>query len=274
MLTLLPSGLRTRVVERGEGHPLLLLHGFTGSADTWAELQDALAPELRTVALDLPGHGQADAPPPGYDLHRLAGDLAGLMAARGHARFGVLGYSMGGRVALHVALAAPGRLSCLVLLSCTPGIEDPGERAARLRDDEALAERIEREGIEAFVDHWEALPLFATLRRLPEAARARLRAQRLAQRPAGLAAALRAFGTGRQEPLWSRLGELHLPVLLMAGAEDARYAAIAGAMARRIPGAELLVLDGCGHAVHLERPDAVREAVRAFVQRHVTTLRR
>jgi 2-succinyl-6-hydroxy-2,4-cyclohexadiene-1-carboxylate synthase len=157
---------------------------------------------------------------------------------------------MGGRLCLHLAVVRPDLVRRLVLLSTTAGIEDPAERAARRAADDDLAASIERDGVDAFLARWLALPLFATLP--PDAAGADDRRRNTAS---GLASSLRLAGAGTQEPLWDRLGTLDMPVLVVAGALDAKYVAIAERLAGLVPHATLDVVDGAGHAVHLERPD-------------------
>jgi 2-succinyl-6-hydroxy-2,4-cyclohexadiene-1-carboxylate synthase len=172
---------------------------------------------------------------------------------------------MGGRTALQFALAHPDRLSALVLESTSPGITDPEERRQRITSDADLAARVERDGIRAFVDMWERLPLWDSQKSLPAAARARLRAERLAQRPEGLANSLRGAGAGVLPAVTDRLGEIAAPTLLVVGALDAKYVALGRMMSARIPGARLEVVPDAGHAVHLERPDAFAALVAGFL---------
>jgi 2-succinyl-6-hydroxy-2,4-cyclohexadiene-1-carboxylate synthase len=229
---------------RGRGSPLVLVHGFTQSSRTWGLVGDELARRYQVIALDAPGHGRSAL---------VAADLpagAGLMvAAAGPEPATWLGYSMGGRYALHVALARPAAVQRLVLVSATAGIEDPDERAARRRSDEALAARLESEGLETFLRWWLSQPLFATLP--PEAAALE---DRLDGSAVGLASSLRLAGTGTQEPLWAALPALEMPVLVVAGELDSKYVALAERMAETIPGADLAVISGAGHACHMERP--------------------
>src|SRR5205085_6721705 len=165
------------------------------------------------------------------------------------ARFELAGYSMGGRIALSLALEAPERVARLTLVGASPGIADAGERRTRRAADEALAERIEGEGIEAFAAHWSSLPLWSGQ---PTDVAASANAERLAQSPAGLAAALRGLGTGVMEPLWERLPQLAIPVVLIVGERDAKFRAIAERMADVLPHAEVHVVPEAGHAVQLE----------------------
>jgi 2-succinyl-6-hydroxy-2,4-cyclohexadiene-1-carboxylate synthase len=258
------DGLRLNVEEHGAGAPLLLLHGFTGSAETWSAF--ARHAPFRTLAVDLPGHGRSDSPRDAapYSIDRTVEHLLSLLALRGIERLFVLGYSMGGRIALHLALAAPERVTALCLESASPGIEDASRREARVASDAALADLIEREGVTAFVDRWEQTPLFASQKHLPSAVRAALREQRLRNSAIGLANSLRAAGAARQRPLWERLPELTMPVLLLAGALDTAYCEVMRRMAGSLPHANLVVVPEAGHAVHLEAPAAFNTAVLPF----------
>jgi 2-succinyl-6-hydroxy-2,4-cyclohexadiene-1-carboxylate synthase len=241
---------RLAVERRGSGPPLVLLHGFTLTGRCWGPHVDALArppgPDddpgahpYELVAVDSPGHGGSS--DVRADLWESA-DLA--VAAAGPGTY--LGYSMGARLALHCALAHPDRVERLVLISGTPGIEDDAEREARRRSDDALADRIEDIGVSAFLDEWLALPMFAGL-----GPRDQDRAERERNTAAGLASSLRQAGTGTQRPLWSRLGELTMPVLVLSGSLDAKFEAIAVRMADELPNARRISV-GCGHTVHRE----------------------
>jgi 2-succinyl-6-hydroxy-2,4-cyclohexadiene-1-carboxylate synthase len=175
-----------------------------------------------------------------------------------------LGYSMGGRFLLHLALAQPELVRTLVLVGSTPGIEDEAERAERRRGDHDWASLAANEGIDGFLERWLAGPLFRSLS--PEAAGREARRENTAT---GLAASLRLAGTGSQQPLWSRLPELRMPVLLVVGALDAKFLAIAERMQSAIgANASLVVIDGAGHACHLEAPDDFARAVDRFLERH------
>lgn len=261
------NGVELNVEVTGEGPALLLLHGFTGSAASWAPFLEAWQ-GFTLVAPDLLGHGASECPadPGRYAMGRCVEDLLALLDQLPVGRAAVVGYSMGGRAALHLALAAPDRLWALVLESASPGIEDSIERAARRESDEALAAAIERGGVEAFVARWESQPLFASQARLPPAVRDEMRSQRLRNSAQGLANSLRGMGTGVQEPGVQRLGELRVPVLLIAGALDEKYSALARRMAAALSCARVEIVPDAGHAVHLEQPEAFARAVRAFLQ--------
>lgn len=253
----------------GDGPPLLLLHGFTGSSATWARFLDRFARRRRVISPDLIGHGASDAPfdPLRYRMERCVEDLLAVLTALDAERADVLGYSMGGRVALHLAAAAPARVRSLVLESASSGLADLAERQNRIAADEALAERIERDGVEAFVDYWQRLPLFASQAALPAEVRARLREQRLRNTPIGLAASLRGMGAGQQEPLWQRLGALDMPALLIAGALDRKYCEIAASMSAAMPAAQMTIVPNAGHTVHLEQPQTFEQLVMEFLRR-------
>jgi 2-succinyl-6-hydroxy-2,4-cyclohexadiene-1-carboxylate synthase len=261
------NDIKLNVELEGSGRPLLLLHGFTGSAATWSPHTARFAPRFRTIASDLIGHGRSDSPrdPARYRMERCVADLLALLDALDVERASVLGYSMGGRVALHLAAAAPERVPTLVLESSSPGIADAAERRARVAADEALAESVERDGLAAFVEHWERLPLFASQAALPDVTRARLRAQRLQNDVRGLANSLRGMGAGRQEPLWEQLPTLDIPALLIAGELDAKYCAIVRRMAAALPAARTVIVPNAGHAVHLEQPHVFMENVLEFL---------
>lgn len=246
---------------------LVLLHGFTGSAANWHELFPQLAaPGRRLIALDMLGHGQSDAPsdPARYAMEHCQADILATLEALGvqPGEAILLGYSMGGRIALYTAFS--GFFRALILESASPGLAGPAEREQRRLSDNALAERIEREGVEAFIDTWEKLPLFASQNSLPLEARRRLRAQRLANRASGLANSLRGVGTGVQPALHERLHEFELPVLLLAGELDSKFCRIAREMAGQMPQARLEIVPGAGHTIHLEQPARFVASVDAF----------
>jgi 2-succinyl-6-hydroxy-2,4-cyclohexadiene-1-carboxylate synthase len=263
-----PAGVGWSVIERGSGRPLLLLHGFTGAARSWAGHLDALAVRHRVIAPDLPGHGQtpptADAA--GMTVERTADALAALLGRLAAVPADVVGYSMGARIALRLAIAHPGSVGRLVLESPSAGIADAGERAARRAADEALAERIVRDGIGSFVTGWERTPVFATHASMAPDVVARQRAIRLASNPDGLAASLRAAGQGAMEPLQDRLAEVAAPTLVIGGMLDTVGRARLELVARGIHGARLVLLEGVGHTPHLESPDAFRQLVLDFTE--------
>jgi 2-succinyl-6-hydroxy-2,4-cyclohexadiene-1-carboxylate synthase len=260
------DGLRWEVRVRGAGRPLLLLHGFTGRGTAWGAHATAFARAFRVVTVDLPGHGRTGTgPPERMTVERTADDLATILERVNAAPADVLGYSLGARVALRLAVAHPALVRRLVLESPSAGLATAEERAARRAADEALAARIERDGIDTFVAEWERQPVFASHASLPPARAARLRAMRLANGPRGLAASLRGAGQGAMEPLHDRLASVGAPTLVIAGALDDRGRPRAEQIARGIPGARLEIIDNAGHTPHEERPAAFRHLALDFL---------
>jgi 2-succinyl-6-hydroxy-2,4-cyclohexadiene-1-carboxylate synthase len=232
---------------------LVLLHGFTQTRQSWRRTVAALGGRYRALAPDLPGHGlAAERRPASFPA------CAAYVRALADGPCTLAGYSMGGRIALYIALELPGVVERLVLVGAGPGIADPAEREARRHADEALAERIEAIGVEAFAAEWAAQPLFAGQ---DERVAAAAHADRLRNPASGLAAALRGLGTGVMPPLWDRLPELAIPVTLLAGERDAKFRAIAERMAAAVPDCRVEIVAGAGHAPQLERPEAVAAAI-------------
>lgn len=235
---------------------MALVHGFTQTRRCWGPVAADLARDHELVLVDAPGHGLSSA---------VAVDLAtgGAMIAEVAGPATYVGYSMGGRFALHSALARPDVVERLVLIGATAGLESADERAARIADDERRAARIEEIGVDAFLDEWLALPLFAGLDDV-----AACRAERLDNSAAGLASSLRLAGTGTQAPTWHRLGELEMPVLVVAGALDTKFAGLGERLAESIgPNAELALIDDAGHTAHLEQPERFLAILRGWLRR-------
>jgi 2-succinyl-6-hydroxy-2,4-cyclohexadiene-1-carboxylate synthase len=229
---------------------LVLLHGFTQTRQSWRRTVQALEGRYRALVPDLPGHGQAALRTASFDA------VTAYLRALAPRRFTLVGYSMGGRIALNAAFTLhPQRL---ILLGASPGLADPKERDARKAADDALADRIEAIGVEEFAAEWGAQPLFAGQ---PERVKAAANADRLRNTPHGLAAALRGLGTGVMEPLWDRLPDLQTPVTLIVGERDEKFRAIAERMRERLPHADLVIVPGTGHAAQLESPELVARAI-------------
>ena len=233
---------------------VVLLHGFAGTRHGWDLVAGRLRPErYRPLALDLRGHGDARDVRP-IDFAACTADVA----AAAPERFVLCGYSLGGRVALHVALAHPERISRLVLVASTAGIEDPDLRAARRQADEELAADVEHATIAEFAERWTGQPLFAGTP--PEAARF-WRADLERNDPGALAAVLRGIGAGAMAPLWGRLGELRMPATIVAGERDERYTDLGRRLAAGLSGARLVIVPGAGHGLPREAPQAVADAI-------------
>jgi 2-succinyl-6-hydroxy-2,4-cyclohexadiene-1-carboxylate synthase len=230
---------------------VVLLHGFTHTGASWDPVVAALPERYRALAPDIRGHGSASEREP-VTLAAVLGDLAGVAPAS----FTLAGYSMGGRIALHAALAPAlvTRVERLALIGASPGLADAAERAERRAADERLADEVQGMTIEAFARRWAQTPVLAGQ---PPDVAAAVHADRLRNQPAGLAAALRGLGTGALPSLWNRLAEIRAPVTLIVGERDDKFRAIATEMAAALPDSHVAVVPGTGHAVHLEAPDRV-----------------
>jgi 2-succinyl-6-hydroxy-2,4-cyclohexadiene-1-carboxylate synthase len=248
----------------GQGSPLLLIHGFTGNREAWSHLRGLLGSRHRVLAPDLPGHGESPLDPD-TSFQGTVDQLLQLLDAEGLERVDVAGYSLGARVSLALCLRAPERVGRLILESGNPGLRRRRDRGERRREDSALAEVIERDGLEAFVRRWEALSLFDGLRSLPEDVRTRLRERRLSHRPDALAGSLRALSLGAQPSYWARLWTVRAPTLLLTGQRDEKFTGIARAMAAEMPLVWGHVFPGAGHAPHLESPEEWAREVTSFL---------
>lgn len=242
------------VLARPGSTRLVLVHGFTQNRQCWSPIAETLAHRFEVVTVDAPGHGQAA---------DMALDLADAGAHFGDALGPAVwvGYSMGGRLALHTAVTRPDAVTALVLVGASPGIADATERSARRRSDEQLADRIEDIGVAQFIDHWLSLPLFANLDATNDQ-----RNQRLSNTAGGLASSLRLAGTGAQEPLWDQLGSITCPVLLVTGGNDTKFTDLARTMEPLFGGrCDVVQVPGAGHSVHLEQPDVFADIVGNWV---------
>lgn len=239
----------------GSGPRVVLVHGFTQTSASWRAVADDLARDHQVVLVDAPGHGgSADL---ALDLRAGAGALADVGGPGTY-----VGYSMGGRLALRCALDHPEVVERLVVIGATAGIDADAARAERRRSDEDLARQIEADGVPAFLEHWLALPLFAGLPTDPVE-----RAARATNTAAGLASSLRLAGTGTMDPpWWPELPRITAPVLALAGARDERFGAVARRIASSVAHGTAATIPDAGHAVPLEAPAALAEAIRTFVR--------
>lgn len=260
------AGMTWTVRVAGRGRPVLFLHGFSGSSLSWAGIA-GLGSHVRAIVPDLPGHGgtgweeepggRGDAPPdprPRASVERTADDLAVIVRRLGADRADVVGYSMGARIALRLAIAHPEVVGRLVLEAPSAGFDDSASRAERTAADAERARFVVSEGVEAFAERWEAEPVLAGEAALPAEVRARQAAIRRSHAPLGLAASLVYAGQGAMEPLCDRLPQIAAPTLVVIGTDDPARAR-AQEVAAAIPGARLVLVPGAGHAPHLERPD-------------------
>jgi 2-succinyl-6-hydroxy-2,4-cyclohexadiene-1-carboxylate synthase len=251
----------------GEGEPVTLLHGFTLSGRNWRELIAKMPARWKWIVPDLRGHGDTRTSPGApITMDACASDLELMWDHLGIRRSHLVGYSMGGRLALHVAVRLPERVRSLLTIGAHAGLDEQA-RAGRRQSDEALAERIERYGIDPFVNYWQAQPLFAGLERRGPAFTAQVRAERMANRPEGMAASLRGMGAGAMEPLWDELGGIRIPCTFVAGEEDTAYAAYAHRLNAALLGSHLEIVPRSGHAVHMQRPAPVARILAAHLRR-------
>ncbi len=261
------NGVTYAYMRDGAGQPLVLLHGFTGSKNNWHPIIEGLQSRFELIAIDLVGHGETDNPSDyeRYSIANSANDIVTLLQHFGITTFNLLGYSMGGRLALYIATHYPKRINALILESASPGLKTETERTQRRISDERLANEIESRGIQWFVDYWERLPLWDSQKQLADAVRDDLHNQRLSNDAQGLANSLRGTGTGVQPSLWERLPTVKLPVKLIVGELDKKFLSINQEMQRLIPNARLSIIPQAGHTTHVENPHMFIDVIQAFL---------
>ena len=252
----------------GAGAAILLLHGFSGDKSTWQALRGDLEAEYTVIAIDILGHGASAKPSQvaAYRMENVAADIVGLLDELALGPSHLLGYSLGGRLALYLALYFADRFASLILESASPGLAGTEGRAERRRRDNALAQRIEDEGIEWFVKYWEDLALWQSQRNLPTEVLQSQRHQRLLNDPRGLANNLRGMGTGAQPNLWPQLPNLKHPTQLIVGELDRKFRIINEAMNGQMPNARLSLVPAAGHNTHLESPAEFHQRVLSFLR--------
>lgn len=252
----------------GEGNrPLLLLHGFTGNRTAFDHLRPWLSGVVKAVAVDLPGHGQTPLPQKkGRDGFLETIDaLVELVEQLGVSSVDVLGYSMGARIALGAALHRPDRFGRLIMESGSPGLRRRMERAERRETDGRLVSLLRAQGVDAFVERWESQPMFESLKQLPADQIEALRARRKSCTVEGLVGALECLGLGFQPSYWQELHRQRLPTLLLTGALDEKFSETARKMANELPVVWSHAFNACGHAPHLEAPEAYAREVLSFL---------
>ncbi len=256
-----PVGMTLHSHTIGAGPRVVLVHGFTQNSNCWGPFAEKLAEQFEVVLVDAPGHGKS-----GHDTadHWEAGRL--LLEVGGAATY--VGYSMGGRIALHAALQSPELVNGLTLIGAHPGMRSDYDRSERRRSDEALASELESGGLEKFIDRWLENPLFEQLDETNN-----FRSERLANRLEGLIGSIINVGTGSQQPLWDQLDRLRMPIFLLAGESDHKFVKL-GLQTLDVlgPTATLSIEPGLGHSVHLEKPQRVAAAVASFIESEVLDL--
>ncbi|WP_433743950.1 2-succinyl-6-hydroxy-2,4-cyclohexadiene-1-carboxylate synthase [Falsibacillus pallidus] len=255
------------VESEGIGEPLICLHGFTGDGSTWDDLKHQLSRDFRVITIDCLGHGNSDIPNDfhRYSIEKCAHDLNRILEELQLDSVNVLGYSMGGRLALTFAVLFPDKVKRLVLESSSPGLKTKAEQKSRKIADEKLCQILLEEGIEAFVDYWENIALFSSQKKLPAEKRQKIRDQRLNCDPLGLANSLRGMGTGAQPSWWDSLDNLQMPVLLLAGELDEKFCLLNEEMKNRLPNAVFHKISQCGHALHVEHSTKFGKMVEEFL---------
>ena len=235
---------------------VVLLHGFTGTSSTWTDVSALLAGKYRVVAVDLTGHGKTANPsdPSRYAMAEQVADLEALFGEMKLADFTLVGYSMGGRIALAYTLQYPHRVTSLILESASPGLKTEMERNERKKEDALLANRIQQDGIPAFIEFWEEIPLFTSQKKMSLEKQREVRKERLGQNTVGLANSLLGIGTGSQPSYWGELSSIQVPVLLITGEIDRKFVFIAREMNEILTLANHMTIKDVGHAIHVEKP--------------------
>lgn len=257
------AGWPCRTVGQPHLPPLLLLHGFLGRGDDWLPIARLLAASHFCLLPDLPGHGRHPPRPP-LNFDAVTAGLANLLAAHHIEAVSLLGYSMGGRLALYFALKYPALTHTLILEGASPGLSSPAERQARAALDDDRAAQLRRHGIEPFVAHWYRAGLFASLAARPDLL-ARTIEERQKNNAGWVAHVISALSPGRQPDLWPRLGDVSAPALLLAGELDTKFGGLSRQMAARLPRARVALVTEAGHNVHLEQPAAFTAVVQQFL---------
>lgn len=233
---------------------IIAIHGFTGSAEDFDPLRQHLRPEDALQAIDLPGHGKLSALRQPADFSMAAHQAAIDVAAGNSRQITLLGYSLGGRLALHWAVAHPERVAHLILIGASPGLATPEQCDERRLADASLAGFIRTQGIEAFFKYWHNQTFFEKLLELPPERLAPILARRTRNEPEALALSLENVGTGTLPSLWHRLKELRMPIDIVTGEHDSKFTRLAQDMGAHLPKARLSIIEDADHAVHLEQP--------------------
>lgn len=250
--------------DNGSGTILVLLHGFTGSSETWESFIEKWQADYRVITVDLPGHGRTTGNST-LSMKEVCRHLHMIFDLLAIEKCHLLGYSMGGRTALSFAMWYPRYIETLSLESASPGLYTKQERQERIEKDQQLANRIINEGIEAFVDFWANIPLFATQKNLPSKVQSSIRQERLQQSEEGLANSLHSIGTGKQPTWWEAIEKLNIPVRLIVGELDEKFVQINQQMQKKLPQASFHFVPDAGHTIHIEQPKAFAQIVEQYI---------
>ncbi len=262
------NGVHYNVKMNGTGYPLVLLHGFTGNADTWLPFFEQWGQHSALIAVDIIGHGDTDSPenPELYKMDKAVNDLDAILKHLNIDKADFLGYSMGGRLALSFVVSHKDKVRKLILESASPGLKTETERNERRLKDNQLAEFILKKGIERFVDYWGEIPLFASQKTLPPEILTQIKEQRLTNSIFGLANSLIGMGTGAQDSWWNQLDMISSEVLLITGEYDKKFCQLAYEMKKKFKKCDWIEVEASGHAIHMEQKEIFGTIVSEFVQ--------
>lgn len=243
---------------------VVALHGFTGCAEDFNPLRECIDPRFEIIAPNFPGHGDlknlTKLSAYSFSEHlKIISDAAG----SDNEAITLVGYSMGGRIAMHWALAHPQRVCRLILIGASPGLKTRAEQEERIRGDKALAEYLRTEGLNRFLKYWNTKTFFKPLLSLPPERLDPILIRRQKNNPESLALSLEAVGTGALPQLWDRLIEFKCPTDLVAGECDGKFVEIAHAMAERMTKSRISIIEDAGHSVHLEKPQDLATLIEA-----------
>lgn len=254
--------------ERDYDKNVLLIHGFTGSSEDWEDIRESIA-GVRFISVDLPGHGRSDSPTDlrYYSQENLVKLIEDIRNRSGLEKIIIIGYSMGGRVALSYAVKYPDYLQKLIIESGHPGLMTEEERLERIKQDEKLAEFIEQNEIDDFVDFWMSKDIFESQSNLPESVRIEIRKRKLQNNTTGLSNMLKGFSTGKMKPVWEDLKKIKCETLLITGELDVKYCEVSKKIRTEIPNSRLEIVKGAGHNVHLEKRDEFIKLINGFIKK-------
>jgi len=246
---------------------IILLHGFTGSLEDWRYVSSMLDTGYNYVGIDLIGHGKSESPenPEAYTIDEVIVQINGIVLHLNLHKVILLGYSMGGRCALNYAVKFPEKVEVLILESTSPGIKDKKSRNDRIKNDEKLAEYIEKHSMEEFIGFWLNLDIFNTQRRFSEEKRKQIKLAKMQNNKTGLANSLRGFGTGAMNPLFDHLKNINCKTLLVTGELDEKFTNINSEIVNLFQNAKHKIIENAGHNTHLEEPKKFVKLVNEFL---------